>query len=195
MIAITLTFPAYKNLIELTGIELIGDIMIEHKDYKAALIYYFQGIHFAEFSKQYARKIILYKKIGKSFKEMHDYYSAVFYYKKQLQLAWEQNDNRNELEAYDNIGLQYYYMHCIDKAIYYHNRMMNGEVEKKSAAREWDVEQLLKKRIAKVFRARSEWKTMFDLYNDAKHNDTQFIFPHENKREIAQYFLLIKQIV
>jgi len=126
----------------------------------------------------------LYKKLGDCFKILQKYREALYYYKKQLRLSWYLSHNLqrklenhlNEFNAYDNIGLMHYYLGNIDKAIYYHNRMMNGEAERRTLAKNLNLQSLNKD--GELFRIRQHMLriTIFQQYkttNRYLHEDNE----------------------
>eukprot|EP00826_Nyctotherus_ovalis_P038412 TRINITY_DN3599_c0_g2_i3.p1 TRINITY_DN3599_c0_g2~~TRINITY_DN3599_c0_g2_i3.p1 ORF type:complete len:294 (+),score=54.66 TRINITY_DN3599_c0_g2_i3:303-1184(+) len=76
--------------------------------------------------------------------------------------------------------MMYYYLKEIDKAMYYHNRMMNGETEKKTLAKNLNLESLNKPmRFVKIKR-RMLQSTIFQQYKD---QSKYYCLLHEDKKE------------
>jgi len=79
--------------------------------------------------------------------------------------------------------MEYYYLRNIDKARFYHNRMMNGELEKRTQVKEWNLEYLYKSRKLKAYKETLGLKSDFEQY---KSSIEEMQFPHDDKRELKK---------
>ena len=129
-----------------TVLKLQGKLMLLYNDIYKSLAIFKTLKKMGQVKKDYSRKLISYKYLGRCFQKIGNHKMAIFYYIKLLQMSWFCDKSVYELLAYDLIGLQYFYMEDLDKAVYYHEKMAEGRIESKgSELRKLGINKLLNK--------------------------------------------------
>lgn len=84
--------PNEDFLLQFNAMKIEGDIHLEFKDFKAAMLSYKKLKSFCEDKRRFREKIVCYGQLGYVHSLLDEQATAIKYFHKMLELAWEQGD-------------------------------------------------------------------------------------------------------
>ncbi|XP_078343020.1 uncharacterized protein LOC144628777 [Oculina patagonica] len=105
--------------------EVIGNIFIHSRDYKAAIHYYLRYLKIAEQLGDRAGQGRAYSNLGNAYFDLGNFKAAIRHHERDLEIAVEMRDRKGEGRALGNIGIAYYSLGDVTRAVHYYENSIN----------------------------------------------------------------------
>jgi hypothetical protein len=93
----TILGPNEDFILQYHALKFEGDIRLEFKDFRSAILSYKRLKTFCDDRKRYKEKIVCYGQLGTLHALLEEHVTAIRYFHKMLELAWEQEEQSYEL--------------------------------------------------------------------------------------------------